>query len=138
MKEQKQKLKVILDTNILVSSILGKSFPYYIVNGLVLRNRILMCVSDKLLFEYADVLTRSKFKKNINFQFIADELLKFIIENALHFEPTITLSIIKDESDNRLLELADVSNADYLVTGNTNDFIISQYKTTKIISPFDF
>ena len=65
-------------------------------------------------------------------------LLTFFKENALFFEPNITLSIIKDEADNRLLELADVSNANYIVTGNTKDFSFSQYKSTKIISPRAF
>jgi uncharacterized protein len=52
--------------------------------------------------------------------------------------PTTSLSVIADEADNRLLELAEVSGADYLVTGNTNDFTMKEFKGTKIISPKDF
>jgi putative PIN family toxin of toxin-antitoxin system len=128
-------LKVILDTNILVSALTGTSFPYKIINDFVFEKRVLLCVSEKLLLEYLDVLTRSKFGKTEKFETNANELLIFIMENALYFKPTITLSIIKDEKDNRLLELADVSNADYLITGNTKHFTMTQYKSTKIISP---
>ena len=44
------------------------------------------------------------------------------------YEPTTKLKIIKDEPDNRLLELAETSKADFIITGNTNDF---QWKFTK-------
>jgi predicted nucleic acid-binding protein len=45
---------------------------------------------------------------------------------------------IKDTSDNMLLELTDESCADFLITGNTNDFTISHYKNTLILSLHSF
>ncbi|MDP1623309.1 MAG: hypothetical protein Q8M08_13330, partial [Bacteroidales bacterium] len=47
----------------------------------------------------------------------------------------IRLEIINDQGDNKLLELAETCNADFLITGNTNDFTIREYKGTKIVSP---
>jgi predicted nucleic acid-binding protein len=37
-----------------------------------------------------------------------------------------------------LLELADICSADFLITGNTNDFTFSQYKETKIVLPKEY
>jgi len=37
-----------------------------------------------------------------------------------------------------LLELALESRADFLVTGNTNDFVISSYEQTKILTPREY
>ena len=51
------------------------------------------------------------------------------------FAPTVKVELIGDEPDNRLLELAEICHADYLVTGNTNDFTMAEYKETKIVSP---
>ena len=48
------------------------------------------------------------------------------------------LNIIKDKDDNKLLELADESNADFLITGNHLDFNITHYKNTRILSPRNF
>jgi predicted nucleic acid-binding protein len=48
------------------------------------------------------------------------------------------LNIIKDEKDNRFLELAVASDADFLITGNTNDFTMNQYGKTKIATPEEF
>ena len=52
------------------------------------------------------------------------------------FQPDITLSVIsKDASDNKFVELAVYAEADFLITGNTNDFTFPQYQQVEIISP---
>jgi predicted nucleic acid-binding protein len=54
------------------------------------------------------------------------------------FIPEIRLNIISDAKDNVLLELADICSADFLITGNTNDFTFSRYKETKIVTPKEY
>lgn len=51
------------------------------------------------------------------------------------YEPKFQIDIIEDEPDNRFLELAQISNADYLITGNSNDFKMRVFEKTEIISP---
>jgi putative PIN family toxin of toxin-antitoxin system len=130
--------KVILDTNVIVSSLIQRSCPYYIVFDHVLERDVRLCLSDALLDEYREVLSRPKFARVPNFESNAEIVLNRISEIALFYEPQIRLDIIKDASDNKLLELADESNADFLITGNTTDFRITQYKNTRILSPRDF
>ena len=50
----------------------------------------------------------------------------------------ISLDIISDKDDNKILELADVCMADYIITGNTNDFTFPTYKQTQIVTPKDY
>ena len=59
-------------------------------------------------------------------------------KTALFYQPKIYLDIIKDKSDNKLLELAEESNADFLITGNSVDFTLTKYKHTQILSPRSF
>lgn len=40
--------------------------------------------------------------------------------------------------DNKFLELAEISQADFLITGNINDFNINQIGKTKIVNPAEF
>ncbi len=54
------------------------------------------------------------------------------------FQPKIKLNIISDFDDNKIIELADECNADFIITGNTNDFTFSSYKNTKILTPKDY
>ena len=88
--------------------------------------------------EYIKVLARSKFFKIPDFKSSADIVLNRFAKIALFFEPKIRLNIIKDNDDNKLLELADESNADFLITGNSVDFMMTHYKNTRVMSPRDF
>ena len=130
--------KVIIDTNVIVSALINKNYPYYIVYELVLGGLVELCLSKSLLDEYRDVFSRPKFAKVPNFKTNSDFILDYIVKTALFYEPAITLDIIKDASDNKLLELADESRADFLITGNSNDFIMPNYNNTRILSPRDF
>jgi len=130
--------RIILDTNIVVSALIRKSYPYYIVYDYVFNEQVQLCLSEALLSEYRDVLSRPKFAKVSNFENNAKLILSRFTKIALFYEPKIRLSIIKDKSDNKLLELAHESNADFLITGNNTDFTITHYKHTQILSPRSF
>ena len=47
-------------------------------------------------------------------------------------------ALIQRSYPNFILELAYESNADFIITGNTNDFTMSDFHGTKIINPKDF
>jgi predicted nucleic acid-binding protein len=51
---------------------------------------------------------------------------------AILVNPTRTLAVSGDESDNRFLECAEAADVDYLVTGNKRDFP-AQWKRTAVI-----
>ncbi len=131
-------MRLILDTNVLVSALIQKSFPYFIVDNILANKSLQLCISNQLFAEYINVLNREKFSRFPSFHARAQTLLADIESRSLKFEPTRTVDIISDEADNRLLELAETCNANYLVTGNTNDFTMTDYKETKIISPKNF
>ena len=97
-----------------------------------------MCVSDELLAEYYDVLRREKFARFHDFFSRAETLLVAIETKATIFNPKIRLQLISDADDNMILELADECIADYVITGNTTDFIFPTYKETKIVTPREY
>ncbi|GAB3337039.1 hypothetical protein GCM10027299_47700 [Larkinella ripae] len=131
-------MRLILDTNVFVSALIQRSYPYFIVDRLFTDRRLQLCISGKLFAEYLGVLNREKFARIPDFHARAQILLVDIESYSLSFEPTKTIDLIHDEADNRLLELAETCLADYLVTGNINDFTMTDYKGTKIVSPKDF
>ena len=130
--------RVVIDTNVIISSIIQRSFPYKIMTELFAEGKITMCVSEELMKEYYDVLRRPKFVKYYDFTARAEILLADIELKATMFIPKISLDFLPDKDDNKILELADVCVADYIVTGNTNDFTFPTYKNTQILTPRDF
>lgn len=131
-------MRLILDTNVLVSALIQRNYPFFIVDRILADDKLQLCLSEPLFAEYLEVLNREKFSRFPDFHFKAQALLADIESRALKFTPTVRLNIINDNADNRLLELAETSRLDYLVTGNTNDFTTTEYKGTKIISPKEF
>ena len=128
-------MRLILDTNVLVSALIQRNFPYFIVDQILADDKLKLCLSEPIFAEYVEVLNREKFSRFPDFHFRAQALLTDIENQALKFTPTVSLDIISDKADNRLLELAETCRADYLVTGNTSDFTLAEYQGTKIVSP---
>jgi putative PIN family toxin of toxin-antitoxin system len=130
--------KIIIDTNVLVSSLIQKNYPYLIVDRLFINDKIILCTSEELMSEYYDVLRRPKFAKFYDFFARAEQLLADIEIKASKYIPQIKIDMISDKDDNKILELADESNADFIITGNHTDFTFSAYKTTKIVTPREY
>jgi uncharacterized protein len=130
--------KVVIDTNVIVSGLIQRSYPNRIINELFLENKFLLCVSDDLLAEYYDVLSRTKFSKFQDFYLRAESVLLDIETRAIKYYPLIKLELISDVDDNKILELAHECEADFIITGNFNDFTFPVYKNTKIISPKEY
>jgi uncharacterized protein len=101
-------------------------------------DRFLLCVSEELMAEYYEVLSRPKFAKFPNFFGKAESLLADIETKAKKFLPIAKIDLILDKDDNMILELADECLAEFIITGNTNDFTFSAYKQTKIVSPKEY
>ncbi|OBX25066.1 putative PIN family toxin of toxin-antitoxin system [Gelidibacter algens] len=129
--------RIILDSNIIVSALIQKNYPYLIVDHCIEGNAIL-CLSNPILQEYIEVLRRPKFAQFSDFKTNADFLIARLSEMSEIYEPTTKLQIITDEPDNRLLELAHISNADFIITGNSNDFKMEHYGKTKIVMPKEY
>jgi putative PIN family toxin of toxin-antitoxin system len=102
------------------------------------KREIQLCISDELFEEYIAVLNREKFSKFPEFMALAQILLAEIERIAIKYYPEVKLEIIRDLDDNKLLELAETCEADFLITGNSSDFTMREYKSTKIITPKEY
>jgi len=130
--------KIVIDTNVLVSAVLAKGYSSKIIYELFLEKKILLCLSADVWIEYVDVLHREKFSKYPSFIGNAEIVLSKIEELSLNYDPEITIDVIQDKDDNKFLELAITADAQYLITGNKNDFGITEYKTVKIVTPKEY
>ncbi len=59
--------KIIIDINVLVSSLIQRSYPYLIVREIFDNKEIELCISDELFEEYVEVL---KEKNSAGFQIL--------------------------------------------------------------------
>ena len=110
------KPKVILDTNSLLQ-ILGAHSKYHHLLHCFLKNHFTLCISTAIMFEYEEIL-REKASP-----VAADFFLKLIVysPNVVQKEPFIQFGLISiDPDDNKFVDCAIVSQADFLVTDDTH------------------
>ena len=127
-------IKVVIDTNVVVSANLVDAGPSAAILSLAIKKKIQMFISPAVLAEYEEVLNRPRLKFAPN---RIKDFLAVIRSTSELVNPIITVKISSDESDNRFYECADEASADYLITGNTDDFP-KDHGATKIITPRDF
>ncbi len=127
-------IRVVIDTNVVVSAALNDhSLPAAVVS-LAIDQKILMFVSRAVLDEYETVLNRPRMKFNPT---RVKALLADIRMASKLVQPTHVINEIKDEPDNRFLECATAARAEYLVTGNTKHFP-KTFKAITIVTPKQF
>ena len=112
-------MRVILDTNILVSACWKEGGNEDRVIGLALSGAVTSCVTAEILAEYAEVLARPKLAK---VRSRADELLQALLSQALTVTAAAKLAVCTDPDDNRFLECAEAAGAEYLITGNLRHY----------------
>ena len=126
-------IRVVIDTNILVSSLLASGSPKAVLN-LAYNQVFAWYVSDTVLKEYETVLAYPRL--NID-QSDRRRTMTEIRKISQIVRPTIELKEASDVTDNRFLECAQAAKANYLVTGNLRHFPTA-WKYTKVVSPKDF
>ena len=129
-------LKVIFDTNVIVSAALYEGSLPALLLSLGLEDKVRLFVSPALLNEYESVFKRPRFKLDHRETL---RLIEKIKEKAVLVIPTRQLKILQaDEADNRILECATKAKADYIITGNKRHFPFEEFRGTKIVSPKEF
>jgi putative PIN family toxin of toxin-antitoxin system len=127
-------LRLVLDTNILVSAALKPDGLQRTVLILAMTKPARLYVSNAILAEYGEVLARAEFKVRKGLQ---QQLLQFIRNHAQLIKPARALEVSMDPDDNKFLECADAARADYLITGNQRHFP-KFWKQTKVITSREF
>jgi uncharacterized protein len=135
MKKENKSIKTIVDTNVWISFLIGKSLKglhYYIDN-----NKISIITCNEQFQELNEVLRKSKLKKYFTVEQV-DEFLELISEASESVSLKTKIEICRDPKDNYLISLAVDSNADYLITGDADLLELVEVGNTRIIKYIDF
>ncbi len=127
-------LRLVIDTNVLVSAALKSESLQRTTLILALTRPAHLYVSQPILDEYAEVLSRPELaiRKGLR-----SRLLQLIRNRAHLVIPSRRIEITSDSDDNIFIECADRARADFLVTGNRRHFP-AYWKSTKTVSPREF
>lgn len=126
----------ICDTNIFLSGLISKQSPPYQSVAYILQHGII-AFSQETFQELSEVLGREKFDKIIPLKYRKSFLVN-LKDNCIFYEIESTVDICRDPKDNKFLDVAITSNADYLITGDEDLLVLERIEHTSIITPKDF
>jgi len=108
--------RVVLDTNCLIQSISRRS-PYYRVWSDFIAGRYAICVTNEIVEEYAEILSRCLSPA------VATLVVTAILRanNTVRVDAQFRFGLIEaDPDDNKFVDCAIVSNAEYIVTNDAH------------------
>ena len=127
-------LRLVIDSNILVSAALKPDGLQRTVIVLATSKPARFYVTNAILAEYREVLARPEL--NIR-RGLRQQLLQLVRNHAQLIKPARAIQVANDPDDDKFLECADASRADYLITGNQRHFP-HFWKKTKVITSREF
>jgi putative PIN family toxin of toxin-antitoxin system len=129
-------MRIVLDTNVLVSGLHNPNgVPGRIVD-LVLAGKLTLLYNDAILGEYADVLARPRLN-------ISEEHVQAVIGYIRLSGERVTAyplpsDVLPDPDDLAFAEVAITASAESLVTGNLKHFVGLKEHGVVVLSPTEF
>ena len=120
--------RIVLDTNCLLQTLPARS-PYHKIWTDVLCGKISLCVNTEILNEYEEILAKKMAKE------IALNVVEAIarLNTTIYQEVYIHFGLItKDLDDNKFVDCAIASNAEYIVTNDSHFNVLKEIDWPKV------
>lgn len=127
-------IRVVLDTNIIVSALLQPLGPPAEVFLMALGGTVELCMSNGIFAEYEEVIRRPRFRRT---EEVVLSTLDAIRAKARWVRPFEPVRACADPDDDIFLECCQASGAAFLITGNVKDFPI-RWLGTAVVRPRQF
>ena len=128
-------MRVVLDTNVIVSGLLSPFNPPGVIVGLLASGRLSLCYDMRIIAEYDEVLRRPAFP------FKTAEVAAFLAQVRAGGEIAAGEPLkarLPHPDDEPFLEVALSAQAEFLVTGNLKHFPRDRCQGVRVVSPREF
>lgn len=125
-------MRVVIDTNILINGAADESSVAFKIIKEVIEGRIEAYATHQTMGENRQMLR--KLVRDREYR----ELLEEYFRNLQIVKVFQHLHVVSDEEDNKLIESAASSGADYLITNDKEVLALENYHNTKIVLPDEF
>ena len=132
-------MRAVVDTGVLVSGLIRPQGTIGEVLRALHDGRFVIVYSTPIVVEIIDVLGRPPFRAKYQIQ--PDDITTLVNLIRLRGElvlPQITITACRDPKDNKFLEAAVESNADAVVTGDSDLLVLHPFQRIPILRPVEF
>jgi putative PIN family toxin of toxin-antitoxin system len=130
-------MRAVLDTNVLISSVISTGVPHEIVvKGFSGEYQIVVSVAT--LTEFRDTLLKYPEKFHMDEEDIQQEV-ETIRYFAEFVDPDEEITVVEDDpDDDKFLEAAVAGNVDYIVSGDRHLLDLDSFRGINIVEPRTF
>ena len=130
-------MKVVIDTQVFVSSFMRTSGAPRKIIELWKRGEIVICLSDEIITEYINVLLRIGLKGEEEIGELLELLHRKV--NIIFASTEKTLQLISaDPGNDKFIECAVVANANSIISTDKHLLDLKEYKNVKVFTPQEF
>ena len=130
-------MRIVIDTNVLVSAVLSQQGPSHALWDHVLNTRLELFVTQALLDEFADVISRDKFAAVLARTTHTSQALVLKLRESAELVASAPLPrpVSRDPDDDHVIAAAVAAQAEWIVTGDRDLLVLGSYEGIAIITP---
>ena len=127
-------MKVVIDTNVVISAVFFGGVPRRIVEE-AMAGRVQVCATAAIVEEYNEVVAEMIERKQGRLR--RDVLAPFIACLKL-VEPVSSVAVCRDPDDDKFISCAVDAGAKYIVSGDKDLLVLGKYKDIEIVTAKEF
>ena len=127
-------MRIVVDTNVLISGIFFGGFPRRILISII-HKELTACATTEIINEYEEIVEEMIGRKQGH---LNRTILAPLIQIMEIIEPVSHIEVCRDRDDDKFLECEKDSHALYVVSGDKDLLVIEKYENIQIITAKDF
>lgn len=127
-------MKIVVDTNVLVSGVFFGGYPRRVLTSIVRRD-ISACASVEIITEYQEIVDEMIDRKQGH---IDHGLLAPLIEALDIIHTSSDIKVCRDPDDDKFINCAKDARALYIVSGDKDLLVLRQYEDIQIVTAKEF
>ncbi len=127
-------MKIVIDTNVLISGVFFGGFPRKIISSIVGR-KLNACATVEIINEYEETVQEMIERKQGH---IDRSILAPLISALEIIEPVSNIKISRDPDDDKFIGCAKDAHALYIVSGDKDLLVLKKYENISIVTAREF
>ena len=134
MKTEPNKIRILVDTNILISGLFFHGLPRDLIAQLDFE-KFKVCINDEIFDEYRTQIDKKVLKPKYH---LNRELRKKFFSNLHSFKTKSDLKVCRDPKDDKFINCAIDSKAIYIVSGDNDLLTLKNFAGIEIVTAREF
>ncbi len=127
-------MKIVIDTNVLISGVFFGGFPRKIISSIVGR-KLNACATVEIINEYEETVQEMIERRQGH---IDRSILAPLISALEIIEPVSEIKISRDPDDDKFIGCAKDAHALYIVSGDKDLLVLEKYENISIVTAREF